>query len=77
VFADPNRFDITRKHVPHLSFGGGSHICIGAPLARLEAQVAIPAFLKRFPDIRLENETPVWRTLPSFRGLAHINVLVG
>ena len=76
AFVDPNRFDISREHVPHVSFGGGSHICIGAPLARLEAQVAIPAILRRFPDLALEQETPVWRTLPSFRGLARIDVLV-
>jgi cytochrome P450 len=75
AFVEPNCFDISREHVPHVSFGGGPHICIGAPLARLEAQVAIPAILNRFPHLVLENETPVWRTLPSFRGLQKIMVL--
>ena len=76
AFEEPNRFDIARKHVPHVSFGGGSHICIGAPLARMEAQVAIPAFLRHFPNAALEDETPRWRTLPSFRGLSRIDMLV-
>jgi len=76
AFEEPNRFDIARKHVPHVSFGGGSHICIGAPLARMEAQIAIPAFLRHFPDAVLEDKTPRWRTLPSFRGLSRIDMLV-
>ena len=58
VFAEPDRFDISRKHLPHVSFGGGSHICIGAPLARMEAQVAISAFLRRFPTAVLEDAAP-------------------
>jgi hypothetical protein len=78
VFAEPNRFDITRKHVPHVSFGGGSHICIGAPLARLEAQVAIPALLRRFPRAALEDATPAWRTALAgiVRGLSRIDMRV-
>jgi cytochrome P450 len=78
AFAEPNRFDITRKHVAHASFGGGSHICIGAPLARMEAQVAISAFLRRFPAAVLEDATPAWRTtLPGVvRGLSHIDMRV-
>src|SRR5579871_3734587 len=74
AFADPDRFDITRKHVPHMSFGGGAHICIGAPLARMEAQVAIPAILERFPKLSLVDSKPQWRTLPFFRGLKTIPV---
>lgn len=74
AFDAPDRFDIARKHVPHLSFGGGPHICIGAPLARMEAQVAIPAILGRFPHLALVDETPAWRTLPFFRGLKRIEV---
>jgi cytochrome P450 len=71
AFEDPHAFDIARKRRPHVAFGGGAHICIGAPLARLEAQVAILKLFQRFPDLRLANpdEAPVWRTLPFFRGL--------
>ncbi len=78
VFAEPNRFDISRKHVPHVSFGGGSHICIGAPLARMEAQVAIPAFLRRFPAAELEDATRAWRTTLGgvVRGLSRIDMRV-
>ena len=76
VFAEPNRFDISRKHLPHVSFGGGSHICIGAPLARMEAQVAVSWFLRRFPTAALEDATPAWRTtLPGVvRGLSRIDM---
>lgn len=73
VFADPDRFDIARKPNPHLTFGGGPHICIGAPLARLEAQVAIGALFKRFPHLRLAG-TPRWRDLPFFHGLESLTV---
>ena len=76
AFEDPDRFDITRKGKPHVSFGGGSHICIGAPLARLEAQVALVKLFERFPDLRLADPDaePVWRTLPFFRGLETLPV---
>ena len=78
VFEEPDRFDITRKKSPHVAFGGGAHICIGAPLARIEAQVALGRLFARFPDIRLaEPEAPPqWRTLPFFRGLEHLEVAV-
>ncbi|MDZ4775865.1 MAG: cytochrome P450 [Alphaproteobacteria bacterium] len=76
VFADPHKFDITRKGQPHVSFGGGAHICIGAPLARLEAQLAILKMLQRFPDMKLVDPDagPQWRTLPFFHGLEHLHV---
>ena len=76
VFPDPHRFDISRKSPPHVAFGGGTHVCIGAPLARLEAQVALPAFFARFPDLRLArpDEAPRWRSLPFFRGLEDLIV---
>ena len=78
VFADPHRFDVTRKHRPHVAFGGGAHICIGAPLARLEAAVALVKLFERFPNLRLArpDETPAWRTMPFFRGMETLPVIV-
>jgi cytochrome P450 len=78
VFEEPHRFDITRRKIPHVAFGGGAHICIGAPLARLEAQVALARLFARFPNLRLADPDapPVWRTLPFFRGLERLDVLV-
>ena len=76
VYDDPHRFDVSRKHRPHVAFGGGAHICIGAPLARLEAQVALVRIFERFPHLRLADPgtPPVWRTLPFFRGLETLEV---
>ncbi|NWG54988.1 MAG: cytochrome P450 [Hydrogenophilaceae bacterium] len=74
VFEEPDRFDIMRKHAPHVAFGGGAHICIGAPLARMEAQCAIPAIFDRFPNLRLAKQEFVWRALPGFRGLERLIV---
>ncbi|HEY9219066.1 MAG TPA: cytochrome P450 [Phenylobacterium sp.] len=77
VFDDPHRFDVTRKHKPHVAFGGGSHICIGAPLARLETGVALVKLFQRFPNLRLADPeaSPSWRTLPFFRGMERLEVL--
>jgi cytochrome P450 len=77
VFDDPHRFDITRRKSPHVAFGGGAHICIGAPLARLEAQVALSRLFARFPKLRLAepDAAPIWRSMPFFRGLERIDVL--
>jgi cytochrome P450 len=76
VFDDPHRFDVSRKHRPHMAFGGGAHICIGAPLARLEAQVALVKLFERFPNLAFANpdEPASWRTLPFFRGLERLDL---
>jgi cytochrome P450 len=78
VFDDPHRFDVSRKHRPHVAFGGGAHICIGAPLARLEAQVALVRLFERFPTLKLAHpdQAPEWRTLPFFRGLERLDLTV-
>jgi cytochrome P450 len=78
AFPDPHRFDITRKDAPHVAFGGGLHLCIGAPLARLEAQVAIQSFFDAFPNARLAEPAakPRWRAMPFFRGLKELRVTV-
>ena len=78
TYDDPHRFDVSRKHKPHIAFGGGAHICIGAPLARLEASVALVKLFERFPNLTLANpdETPAWRTMPFFRGMETLPVLV-
>ncbi|MBT9469645.1 MAG: cytochrome P450 [Pseudomonadota bacterium] len=69
VFENPDQFDITRKHVPHVAFGGGSHICIGAPLARIEGRQALVKLFEKFPDLRQVGDEPTWRALPFFRGM--------
>ncbi len=55
-YPDAERFDITRRKTAHLAFGHGIHHCLGAPLARLEAQLAFTALLRRFPRLRLAGD---------------------
>ena len=78
LMADPGRFDITRPPVKHLGFGTGIHACLGAPLARLEGQIAFPALIRRFPDIRsaVPPDELVWRLTGVTRGLAALPVAV-
>ncbi len=77
VFERPDDFDITRKGTPHVSFGGGAHICIGAPLARMEAASFFSTFFQRFPRLRIaEAGEPQWRALPFFRGMERFRVAV-
>lgn len=67
---DPHRFDVERTDKHHSSFGGGTHFCLGAPLARAEAQIAIPMVFARFPRLHLASGyTPIHKSLPSFNGL--------
>jgi hypothetical protein len=60
VFPDPDRFDVSRQGAPNLAFGGGIHYCLGAHLARLEAQAAIGGLVARFRDLTLESEELEW-----------------
>ena len=69
----PDRLDITRPNVRPLSFGGGIHYCLGAQLARIEAEIAISTLLRRLPDLRLDDaENPEWRPTFVLRGLKRL-----
>jgi cytochrome P450 len=74
-FADPDRLDLTRTPNPHLSFGRGIHFCLGAPLARLEAQIAIAGLVARFPKLRLAGE-PERSPTVTLRGLTRLPLAV-
>jgi cytochrome P450 len=74
VYPDrPDRLDIARPNVRPLSFGGGIHFCLGAQLARIEAEVAIATLLRRLPHLRLDDaENPEWRPTFVLRGLKRL-----
>ena len=72
-FPDPDRLDITRGGVPLVAFGGGIHFCLGAPLARLEAQTALKALATKMPKLQIAEE-PEWRGSLVLRGLEHLRV---
>ena len=78
VFKEPERFDITRKDLRPLSFGGGIHFCLGAQLARIEAAEVFEVLLRRVPDLRLtEPGQPQWRSSFVLRGLSELPVAWG
>jgi cytochrome P450 len=71
-FADPDHFDPERRDNQHLGFGSGIHACFGAPLARIEAQVAFPELLRRLVQPRLVADPPPYRPSPLLRGPEHL-----
>ncbi len=72
-FHNPHTLDLERSPNPHVSFGGGIHYCLGAPLARLELQVSLPILLQRLPGLQLAEE-PVYRNAYHFHGLQSLRV---
>lgn len=77
AFANARQFDVTRpRSARHLAFGGGAHICPGAPLARMEARHLLSRLFARLPALRLHDPDapPQWRRLPGFRGLERLMV---
>jgi cytochrome P450 len=72
VFEDPDRLDIGRADNRHLSFGGGIHLCLGAPLARVEAQEAIGRLVARFGDLALTSDEIEWKPTSTIRGPARL-----
>jgi cytochrome P450 len=73
-FPDPDRLDLGRAPNRHVAFGGGIHFCLGAPLARMEAQAALTALLRRFPGLAPGTSPPAWRDTVTLRGLATLPV---
>jgi cytochrome P450 len=73
-FADPDRLDVARQENRHIAFGFGIHFCLGAPLARIEGQVAIGTLLRRMPALKLVSDTPEWRESSVLRGLKTLPV---
>ena len=73
-FPDPDRLDVTRRDVRHVSFGYGIHFCLGAPLARVEGQIALGTLLRRAPGLVLAEPSPEWRESSVLRGLKRLRV---
>ncbi len=73
-FPDPDRLDIRRRDNRHVAFGWAAHYCFGAPLARIEGQIAFSTVLSRVPDLALEPGPLVWRRNMAFRGLEALPV---
>jgi cytochrome P450 PksS len=77
-FSDPETFDITRQPNKHVAFGQGAHFCLGAPLARLEGQIALTTLFGRFPTLRLTQapDSLRWRKSLIIRGLEKLPVAI-
>jgi cytochrome P450 len=75
-FPDPDRLDLARTDNRHVAFGLGIHFCLGAPLARLEGQIAINTLVQRFPKLALATDRPEYRQSLTLRGLTALPVAV-
>jgi pimeloyl-[acyl-carrier protein] synthase len=74
-FPDPDRLDLTRQDNRHVAFGWAAHFCFGAPLARIEGQIAFETLLRRLPNLALEPSSPIeWRPNLGLRGLSALHV---
>ena len=73
-FPDPDRLDVGRADNRHIAFGFGIHFCLGAPLARLEGQVALGTLVRRLPDLALASDHVEWRESQVLRGLKALPV---
>jgi len=76
-FAEPDRLQITRKDNKHLAFGAGGHFCFGAPLARIEGEIAFSTLLRGIPEFHLASEDLTWRENLGLRGLTALPVIFG
>ncbi|HMA87751.1 MAG TPA: cytochrome P450 [Burkholderiales bacterium] len=76
AYPDPDRLNLQRDGVPHLTFGFGAHICLGFPLARLEGQISLPAVLRRWRSIELATDRLEWINSMVFRGMVSLPVRV-
>jgi cytochrome P450 len=74
-FEEPDRVDIERDPNPHVAFSAGPHFCVGAGLARLEAQLAFPRLLQRLPKLELADPAPEYRETITLRGLKALPVV--
>ena len=72
-FPEPDRLDIARRDNRHVAFGFGIHFCLGAPLARVEGQIALGTLLRRMPGMAVTG-TPAWRASSTLRGLTALPV---
>jgi pimeloyl-[acyl-carrier protein] synthase len=73
-FPNPDRLDLRRPDNRHLAFGWAAHFCFGAPLARMEGQIAFSVLLRRLPRATLLDETLDWRANAGLRGLTKLNI---
>ena len=73
-FPDPDRLDLTRSDNRHIAFGWGIHFCLGAPLARVEGQIALDMLVRRLPRLELVTDSPEYRQSLTLRGLKTLPV---